>query len=258
MTLSFIDFILLESEVVDTSDWMQISDEKGSNRGGIHLHPETGEDHYVKYYERDNQAKEEVAAHRIFHALGAKSLEANVATDGVEKGVITKYDHSLNTIPHDDFIKHIDEKTAPQFVKMYHAASLVKDWDFCGMSYDNIHKDSSGDLVSIDHGGSMNHNAMGGKKEFGIDGNAELLSFKNRGKAAPVLKHIEQNHPEAMHSGLEELKNLNRDHVESIFKSVGHPKYKQMTDTIMGRRASILNHYGVNHETETEGDRTLS
>ena len=235
---SFGKFILEAFASMDT--WTSKGSTLGTNPGGTYEAPDKGK-HYVKFYHDPEQAKIEHATGKIYNLLGIHTPETKLISHQGKLGIASRWNDNLQKM------RPVSAKTpeqAKQLGRMYHAAVITKNWDIVGLDHENImHDTKTGDLHSLDHGGSMTFRAMGGRKEFD-NGIGEKLSLRSaQNTAGPVFNKLFKAHPNLEKETAQSLKNLSHPVVQGILKDAGLANHKQLADTIMTRRDKHLASY---------------
>jgi hypothetical protein len=214
----------------------------GSNEGGIHTDSKGGK-HYIKYYKNGDQGKVEALTSKIYHHMGIHTLNPEHEKINGKHAVRTKFNDKLESMHGHDF-ENLNKKQAHQIGRMYHGAVLTKNWDVVGLVHDNImrHKET-GDLHSIDTGGSFHFRAQGKPKEYGPD-IAEHKSLRSNSDASGhVFSHVFQHHPEAERAGLDAVKKIDDNHVHGLFKNSGLSNWKELHHNFQERKKKLLAHY---------------
>ncbi len=207
----------------------------GSNPGGVFRNPLDQSKHYVKFYRDPEQAKAEVAASGIYNLLGAKTMDHRLVSYNGNIGVATKWNPNTQSIPEHEF----QHKDPIELARIFHGAVLTKNWDAVGLDHDNIVKDHSDNLHSVDLGGTFKFRAQGAPKEYGPD-IAEYDSLRDHNKnwqAASVFGHLT---PEHLSSHKETLSNLNYDNVSKVFKNANMMDHDEHTKALLQRRDGLL------------------
>lgn len=214
----------------------------GSNDGGIYT-SQTGEKVYAKHYKNDDQAKAEVLSGKIHRHLGIHTTGAEHKTFNGHPAVVSKFNDNLKQMRPSEF-KSLDDRQAAQMGKMYHAAVLTKNWDVVGLGHDNIVKDSkTGDLHSIDHGGSFHFRAMGNHKDYDPE-ISEHSSLRNDNEnSGQVFNHVFKNHPQAEHEGIKAVRGLDDAKIHHDFKTSGLPNWKELHKNFQERKNKLLAKY---------------
>lgn len=226
---------LLEDMNID--NWQATPNTRyGSNEGGIHIDAD-GNKHYAKFYKNPEQARTEYAATKLHKLFGVKTLDADLVTRHGKLGISTKWNKNVE-VEHPYFYHGMDDKHQGQLAKMYHAAVILNNRDIVGMEHDNIvHDKKTGDLISIDHGGSMNFRAMGGHKEFGDD-IPEKESLLHYQPSAEVFKANLTK--ENLSKSLDHIKKVKDDDIRKIMKSSGLPNHEELANTIINRKNNLI------------------
>lgn len=209
----------------------------GSNPGGIHT-DENGDKHYVKYYNKPDQARTEFASTKLHKLFGVNTVEPKLVNRDGKLGISTKWNPNLE-IEHPTFFRWLDDHHKAQLAKMYHAAVIMNNRDIVGTEHDNIaHDKKTDDLVSIDHGGSMNFRAQGGDKPFGND-IPEKHSLLQYEPAASVFKYnLEKNH---LQKSLDHIKKVKDSDIRDIMKESGLRNHEELANTVIARKNKLVN-----------------
>jgi hypothetical protein len=215
----------------------------GSNEGGVHVDSDTGEKYYVKHYENPDQAKSEVLAGKIYDHMGIKTLNPEYREIDGRPSVVTKWNDDLSQLGYHGS-RQIDSDQANEIGKMYHGAILTKNWDIVGQDYDNITKNSKGDLHAIDHGGTFEFRAQGGHKNYDRD-IGEHQSLRNDEEASgDLFNRTFKTHRNAERNGLDSVRNMNDDHIHSLFANSGLSNWEQLHSNFMEKKKKLLARYG--------------
>jgi hypothetical protein len=240
---SYASFLIETFDKID--HWKHVNDHQlGSNPGGLMKSPE-GENHYVKFYKNPEQAKTEHATGRIYNQMGIHTPQTKLISHGGRLGIASKWNDSLERV-HAGDEHNYNSHNAAQMGRLYHAAVLTKNWDVVGLEHDNVMRDKhTGDIHSIDHGGSMNFRAMGTSKPFDhdISEHKTLKDPSGASTAGVVFSNVFKKHPDIEKKTSESLKNLSHEGVQGILKDSGIADHANMASTIMKRRDAILKKY---------------
>ena len=220
----------------------QHNTQMGSNPGGIHT-DSTGSRYYVKFYKNADQAKTEALAGNIYHQMGIHTVKPEYRQVGGKHAVVSRYNEHLTKLKPHEF-EHVTPEQAKQIGRMYHGAVLTKNWDIVGLEHDNILKDlKTGNLHSVDGGGSFHFRAQGEHKTFGPDVDEHhSLRHKNE-QASHVFNRAFENHPHAEHEGLDSVKRLNDDSLHHAFKNSGLSNWEDLHKNFMLRKKALLSKY---------------
>ena len=215
----------------------------GSNEGGIYHDTDTGDKHYVKFYQNPDQARVEALTGKIYDHMGIKTIKPEHKMVDGKHAIITKWNDKLGRVHPSEFEK-LNPKQADQLAKMFHAAVLTKNWDIVGLEHDNIVKDKeTGDLHAIDHGGAFHFRARGGPKEYGPD-ISEHESLRNNGQASEhVFNSLKDQYPQAYKNGIKAVKKINNQHVHDLFQNSGLTNWKDLYNNFSERKRKLLNAY---------------
>lgn len=218
----------------------QAGTQYGSNPGGVHVDSDTGEKYYVKHYRDGDQAKVEALTGKIYDHMGIKTINPEYQEIGGKPSVVTKWNENLSEMKPREF-ENLSSEQANQIGKMHAAATLTKNWDIVGLEHDNIMKHKgTGDLVSVDHGGSFHFRARGGPKEYGSDVNERESLVNNREASGHVFGTTFNNHPEARQAGIEAVRNIDHDHVKNLFRESGLDNWEELHKNFVARTENFL------------------
>ena len=150
-------------ERIDTSDWVKVGGQGGSNVGGTYRAP-NGDEYYVKLAQTPSHAHNEVAATRFYRAAGIDIPEVNLADwpgNPSEVAVASKIVDGATP----DLQSHLDDQDYIDKMREGFAVDAwLANWDVAGLVFDNVVTDSSGNPVRIDTGGSLSWRAQGAPK----------------------------------------------------------------------------------------------
>lgn len=221
----------------------KVSGKKGSNDGGVFKDDATGEHHYVKFYANPEQGKTEALASALFEEMGAKTPSPKMMQVNGKPAVVTKWNTNYETLRPSDFRKLTSDQQL-QVARMYHAATLTKNWDVLGLTHDNVVRDkTSGDMVEVDTGGSFKFRAQGGPKDYGPD-IAEQKSLRNPSNASgDVFNHIFAKNPALEHASLDKIRGLDMTKVQDMFAKSGLKDQADLFKNFAARRTALLAHY---------------
>jgi hypothetical protein len=211
----------------------------GSNPGGIHT-DEHGQKHYVKFYKNHEQARSEVLAGKIYHHMGAHSVNPEFKHVNGKPAVVTKWNPDLKQMKPHEFEK-LDKHQAHDVGRAYHAAILTKNWDAVGLEHDNLVKHKkTGKMHTVDTGGTFNFRAQGGHKDYGPD-IAEHKSLRDNDQASGhVFSHVFKHHPEAESEGLKAVRGMDDKHIHHLFQTSGLKNHEELHRSFVERKKALL------------------
>lgn len=211
----------------------------GSNEGGVYR-DEDGKKFYVKHYDDPEQGRVEALTGKIYSHMGIKNLGPEVKSVGGKEAVVTPWNDSLESMHHSEF-EHLTPSQRKDIGRIYHGAVLTKNWDVVGLTHDNLMRNrDTGDIHSVDHGGSFHYRARGGPKEYGPDVK-ELQSLRyNSDASGHVFHHVLSSDPEAYRAGHEAVKNMDMDHVHRLFQESGLKNADELHRNFVERRNKLL------------------
>jgi hypothetical protein len=211
----------------------------GSNSGGIHVDSDTGHQYYIKQYRDPEQAKSEALTGKIYDHMGINTIKPELHDT---HSIKTKWNNDLGSA-HSSELHNPTPENADHLAKMYHGAILTKNWDIVGLAYDNIMKHKNGSLYAIDHGGSFNFRAQGGHKDYTPDISEKQSLVNNDNPSGRVFSRLHKNHPEAIKRSLETVRNMDMNHIHSLFKNSGLKDWQNLHANFVKRRENLLNSY---------------
>jgi hypothetical protein len=214
----------------------------GSNDGGIHTDSDTGKQYYVKYYKNPDQAKTEALTGKLYNHMGINTLKPEYKVINGKHAIITDWNPNLRTMDPSEYEK-LSPDQANDIGKMYHAATLTKNWDIVGLNHDNIMRHKNGDLHAIDHGGAFNFRAQGGHKDFGPDINENQSLRDNDGASGHVFRSAFRQYPEAETNSLDAVNNMDDKHVFGLFKNSGLANWQDLYRNFAMRKSNLMSKY---------------
>lgn len=229
----------------------------GSNPGGIFTDPDEGV-HYIKFYRKAKQVESEYAGTKLHELMGVKVLPIQIAelhnTEFIDYyhgrgivdgsiGIMSPWNPQLKILGNRFY--EITESDADHLGKSYVAAILCENWDIVGMEVDNQVRDAAtGDLISVDHGGSFEFRAQGGSKSFEHDDIKTHKTLRQYSPASDVFDHVFNKFPEAELAAIAKLHTLTMRNVKGVFEAAGFANAQHMADVVFSRVKLLLEHYG--------------
>lgn len=225
----------------DHGRWVKIGNNLGSNAGGAHTFE--GKKYYVKFPKHEGQIHAEAAADKIHELLGGGTINHKAVNVNGKLGSVTDWRDDLKQLGRAGW-GTLNDKQKQQAANLFIGSALTKNWDTVGLSHDNICKDKDGNLKIVDTGGSFNYRAQGEPKDFNGDANLEIDNFLSPTKTSGrVFKPLYDAHKDMFVKAASQLKNITREHFEKATE--GMKDQKQVVDTLMQRRQSIMDRFGV-------------
>jgi len=236
--------IIFESyseDIPDISHWTEEhGTQQGSNEGGIH-YDESGVKHYVKVYNNPEHAKTELASAKLHQLFGVKTVVPKLIRKNGKVGLASVYNDNLK-VERPQFYDHLNPNQKEDITKMYHAAIITNNRDIVGLEHDNIMVDkNSGQLHSIDQGGSFSFRAQGGRKEFPSDNVDEKNSLRKYRPAADVFNSNLNRSSELQN--IEKIKQVKDSDIRDIMKSSGLANHEELSDTVIQRKNKLISSY---------------
>lgn len=231
-----------------SEQFIKTSGPLGSNPGGVYQHSETGKKHYIKFPYNSDQAKSEVLSGKLQDLMGIKTLNPELANIEGKEGVSTKWKEGLTPIKLHD-VKDMTPEQHHTIGKIFAHSVLTKNWDGVGTGLDygegNISSDKKGNLHGIDPGGSFEFRARGGHKPYTSD-ISEIRSLRDPNvnhESAHVFNTAFTMTPEALHQGIEAVRNIDQGKVYEAFKNSGLHNWEDLHRTFHERRNKFLDHF---------------
>jgi len=147
--------------------WKKIGESLGTEKGGLYIGPD-GKKYYVKTPDNPDRARNEVLATKLYKAVNANVIEANLVDVDGKLAVATLWADDATKM---DWNSQLAKNAAaPDFA----AHAWLNNWDAVGAGsenpMDNI-KWIGGKATLVDAGGSLDYSGMGGagKKPFSGD-----------------------------------------------------------------------------------------
>jgi hypothetical protein len=239
---SYSTFIFESSDekIKDISHWREDKySQKGSNPGGIH-YDETGTKHYVKLYSNPDHAKTELASAKLHQLLGVRTVMPDLIKKNGKIGLASVYRDDLK-VESPYFYDNLKPHQKNDITKMYHAAIITNNRDIVGLEHDNIMVDKkTGELHSLDQGGSFSFRAQGGKKEF-TDNIDEKDSLRKYRPAADVFNSNLSIEDER--ANIENIKQVKDSDIKDILKSSGLSNHEDLANIIISRKNKLIKSY---------------
>lgn len=165
-----LDDAVAAADAADPNKWRYVhGSQKGSNEGGIYQAAD-GSKYYVKFPADPDQARTEVAAAKIYKALGVETVSPEMITINGLVAVASRFRDDLQPATAAQLSKHPED-----LARIYLGSAFTGNLDTAGRSFDNLLLTDKG-IAIIDTGATLG---------FGKDG--KLLPFSG---SAEDLKHL--------------------------------------------------------------------
>lgn len=235
---TFKQFLYEEENLTYTKTGSQL----GSNPGGIHM-GSNGKQYYIKHYANADQAKVEALTGKIYDHLGIKTLKPEYVKINGKPSIRTEWNPNLEQMDPKEF-KNLNPSQQDDIAKMFHGAVLTKNWDVVGLVHDNIVRDrNSGDLYSVDQGGSFHFRAQGGPKDYDPNIGEHESLVNSSGAAGDVFGHMMRNHPESVNSAIDKVAQIDDNHIYNLFQNSGLANWQDLHKNFMERKEKLLDRY---------------
>lgn len=220
---------------------VKVGGQLGSNHGGQYRDEETGEKVYKKTYRNGDQAKVEALTGKIQDHMGIKGVSPEYSHEDGRHTITSSWNDHLEQKRPNFYKNDLDERQAKQLGVLYHAAILTKSWDAIGEVADNVlHHKKTGDIHSIDHGGTFHFRAQGGHKDYGPDIDEKKSLRDGSRLAGSIFNSAFEKHPSAEAHGLEAVKKMDMDHVHGLFKNSGLHNWEDLHKNFVARRNKLI------------------
>lgn len=217
----------------------------GSNQGGFYTDNATGEMYYIKNGMKEDHARNEILASKIYNALGVNaSVQEEIDLGNGKIGIASKIiatdgNHYNVNLEDSEYLKKVQEDFAID--------ALLANWDVAGMGYDNILTDAEGNPLRIDPGASLRYRAQGAaKSDFGnIVGEWDYLRTGQNNESSAIKynkKLFGSMTNQQLVDSANKLNELTDEKLDSIVDSVGFDEKNSQffKDTLKARREDIL------------------
>lgn len=157
---------LLATKAPDPARLTQIGPQKGSNPGGLFQDTTTGEKFYVKWFDSEDRARNELLGGKLYELVGAETPELAVFKwpDG-RTALSSRWVDNLKGKQSPDVISSADGA-----YDYFAADAWLANWDVVGQEFDNLVLKGT-KAFRVDVGGALRFRAQGAPKgaDFGDD-----------------------------------------------------------------------------------------
>ncbi len=234
-----------------------IGPQLGSNPGGVFRNKHTGEDYYIKYPKTDDHAKNEKLAAELYKLAGVKNIaEVSLIHDPKTGRLGTASRMIDGELLHKKEIKYY-----PGLQDNMVADAWLANHDVIGLGKDNIIISKDGAPYRVDLGGALRYRAKGEPKKLNSSAEEEILGFGDRkiNQDASEVFHApthtmdqySKEYSDFLNSRTEaaiRIANLERSDIAKLVEKYGPEsaaERKKLTNTLVDRRDSIADYYGV-------------
>lgn len=233
----------------DAGYWKKIESAKGSNPGGLFEAPD-GTRHYVKFYADPDQARSELAAHRIHRMMGLETPETRIVTIDGKTAFASKWEPTYRRLTlqelHDPIYR--DDIAA-----IFQASVITRNWDVVGQNFDNIVLNpATGRLLVVDTGASFKFRAQGGIKPDGFPGTiAEVKTLRDRTlnpqAQAVFSKHFSDDVFSEREAAARVMPGITKSKIDRAFEEAGFKAadVALLSDSVMARKAALVERYDL-------------
>jgi hypothetical protein len=228
-----------EQKTIDFSTFEKISDQLGSNPGGVYKDPKTGKQYYVKIQDKD-RGNNEALGSVLYREAGLDILKVDHGTLNGEPVTYTEWREGLTPISKS--IGSIDPDSP--VMDGFAVDAWLSNWDVAGTGYDNLSFDKDGNPVRLDSGGSLLYRARGARKgeAFG-DKVGELDTFRDTSNTTGELyKDIS---PSALQRSVKKLEAITPERIDELVDEyISNPADNaELKEKLKARRQFILGKY---------------
>jgi hypothetical protein len=156
----------------------------GGSNGAMWANDDAGNKWLVKTYRGDeDRIATELVANRVYDLMGAKVAKAGTIEVDGKKGLTYQ---ALDGKPRNGVFKQNGPNA--QMGEHYMTDALLANWDFAGLTDDNVLWDDAGNPIRVDQGGTLEFRAMGQQKPFGpIPTDVWTMIRKGQAKRASLV-----------------------------------------------------------------------
>jgi hypothetical protein len=204
---------------IDLNNYTKISNQLGSNEGGLYESIDTKKKFYIKFPESEAHARNEVLAGKLYELANVKNISKThlIKLTNGRFGIASEYIENLKVDKNaliNGTIKGVNEG----FV----VDAWLANWDVVGLVYDNLLiKDS--EAYRIDAGGALEFRALGGQKGL-LFGNkvSEIISLRNplmNPSSESVFKNVTKSD---IQNGILEINKISETNLLDIINLYGY------------------------------------
>lgn len=229
----------------------KISDQLGSNEGGIYIDSKTGEKFYIKFYKNPDQGRLEKLANDIYTKLGIAVPKSEILIINGRLALASKFIDGLHRLAPEEIA--LDDSFKAGFV----CDAFLANWDVIGLIFDNVEEGTDGRKYRIDNGGSFIFRAQGGIKSYHEDSIPELDSLRNpdiNPTAGKVFEGLSEEEIKKQAQLL--IDNLSEEEIDYMVDQVGLSSAdlsEKLKKGLKGRRSFLIQRYGLKDRKKTEG-----
>ena len=155
-----LDRVAATADLIEYETLRKVSDRLGSNDGGWHENPSTGDRFYLKFYKDPNQARVEFISNEIYRHLGFKAAASELVETGDSLAIASAEIPGAKFAPPERQVLSDDVRSGCL------TDIFLGNYDVAGLVYDNIVEDENGNMHRIDNGGSLTFRARGKPKDY--------------------------------------------------------------------------------------------
>lgn len=246
--------------VYNTSDWIQVGEQSGSNEGGLFEDPD-GNRYYVKKPKSESHARNEALASAFYE-------EAGVLYGGVYLGK----DADGNTV----LVSPIVPNSSPDFKDRYVVDPNIKqkaqedfvfdawlrNWDSVGLNFDNMITVGD-DVYRIDPGGALLYRAQGAEKPTPMGPEVDEIDSLRDPTVNPQAAEIFGDMTdEQLAESAQKVANISPEKIDELVDAFfdGDAETAEMLkDTLKQRRQNIIDRFNLGEEVvEEESSSSIS
>lgn len=229
-----------EAAAVVESVYHKISQQLGSNEGGWYENSATQEKFYIKFYKNPDQARIEYIANAIYKKLGIKAVESTLMEMDGKLSIASREVANNQSSYREEQAQNSDVRSG------FIADAYLANWDVVGLVFDNIVKDTDGQMYRIDNGGSLTFRAQGQPKDFLPNDIPELKSMLNLDfPAGQVFAGLTQEELKIQAKNL--VSSLSVGDIEEIIRQSGldEEQAKNIQASLVSRRSFLISEFGL-------------
>lgn len=261
---------------LDSDGFVKVGNQQGSNPGGFYEDPDTGEQYYIKQAQDEKHALNEVAAARLYQAVGVRVPEVFVSDIADAPAVASKVVPGLKPLfTQAPTSSSADQSKVAAAADGFAVDAWLANWDVIGLEYDNLlnkvrrragnsvnlSSGSTNNPYRIDTGGALYYRAQGQPKGdlFG-DEVTEIDSLRDKSvnyQSASVFSEISDE--QIADSVRKYLLPLQPESIDALINDLptDDSDFKQdLKDKLKARRENLLERFNVTEESTDDGANT--
>lgn len=240
----------LASPTYDMSGWKKVGESLGSQPGAI-WEDEDGNRYYGKSAHSSDHAQNEILASKLYEVLGVNTTKARLGVDKTgSQYIVTPWIEGDSTA-----VAIALNGNNPAFLQKIQQDFAVDVWlgnyDAIGPHYNNVIADEDGNPLHVDSGAALLYRGTGAKKSWWGNDPVELQDMRmgssKSGTYEASKKVFGSMTDDQIKDSVSRLLSIGAKDIEDIISGTGFSQAakKALTDTLIKRRHSLLEKYGL-------------